>query len=236
MTETQRQNIAAEITDYLAELHGIPLPPVTAARYSQRVAVPSAAPVPVPVPSTPAPVPVPSTAPDPVPSAAAPKFGRLSNFLIELAAATKNKDYDFQTFTELVKLENESGLVVSHGDFNPDNILVSCQNPDAHANPVPYTAQKPHTGSVPNPHIVCVIDYAFASLSTPFADISRICNRMPAITKYFPARCASADLAFSQIRRSSADLVPNPKLIAMWDYVDSNYIEYMKKYHREVDI
>jgi aminoglycoside phosphotransferase (APT) family kinase protein len=117
------------------------------------------------------------------------QFGRLSGFLVRLAAATKNEKYDYDTFIELVKRENSGGLVLCHGDLNPDNILVK------------------------DNRLVCVIDYAFAGISAPDADISRICNRMPAIAKYF---------------------TPNPKLVAMWDYVDNNYVEYMKIYHKEV--
>jgi aminoglycoside phosphotransferase (APT) family kinase protein len=114
---------------------------------------------------------------------------RLSKFLARLAKATKNREYDFGTLTELIKSENPNNLVLCHGDFNPDNILVA------------------------NNRLVCVIDYAFATISAPCADISRLCNRMPAIAKYF---------------------TPNPKLVDMWDYVDNNYIQYMKVYHKEV--
>ena len=116
---------------------------------------------------------------------------RLSNFLVRLAAATQNKEYDFNTFTELVKRENTDSLVLCHGDFNPDNILVA------------------------NNRLVCVIDYAFATISTPSADISRLCSRMPEIAEYFS---------------------PNPKLVGMWNYVDNNYIQYMKVYHKEVQM
>jgi aminoglycoside phosphotransferase (APT) family kinase protein len=57
--------------------------------------------------------------------------------------------------------------------------------------------------------LALVIDYAFASASSKDADLARICNRLPEIKKYV----------------GSVD----KDLIAMWDYVDANYIAYMNR-------
>ncbi len=106
----------------------------------------------------------------------------LSSFLKRLAVSTGNQQYDYSTFYELEKQEKLGGNVICHGDFNADNILIKDNN------------------------LELVIDYAFCSISSPFADISRICNRLPAIRPYMLE-----------------------SIIKMWDYVDDNYKNYMLK-------
>ncbi|MDR1917852.1 MAG: aminoglycoside phosphotransferase family protein [Christensenellaceae bacterium] len=133
------------------------------------------------------------------------QFARLSSFLIHLARATKNKDYDYETFVELVKLENTNELVLCHGDFNAGNVLI-------------YGGK-----------ISAVLDYAFATISTPMADLARMCNRLPPI----------ADMLIDAYQTKSGQVVDKKslnKLIAMWNYIDSNYINYMRRYHPEVDV
>ena len=113
------------------------------------------------------------------------RWERLSSFLARLAVSTGIPGYDYSTFDELKRQECTGNLVICHGDFNSDNIIVSEQD-----------------GRY---KLAVVIDYAFCTLSSPFADIARICNRLPAIRKYILTA-----------------------LIDMWDYVDANYRDYMR--------
>jgi thiamine kinase-like enzyme len=121
---------------------------------------------------------------------AIPKLELLSSFLIRLAKATKNPDYDYKTFDELLRLEKSEKLVLVHGDFNNKNILVN------------------------DGRLTAVIDYAFMTKSCKEVDYARLCSQLPEIAQYLGE--------------------PNKKLVAMWNYIDNNYIKYMKIYHPEV--
>lgn len=80
-----------------------------------------------------------------------------SQFLKELSLVSGG-DYDISKHVALEK-EEKLGLVLSHGDFNPGNILIR------------------------HGKICGVLDFAFVSYSTPLDDIARIVGRYPQIAR-----------------------------------------------------
>lgn len=81
-----------------------------------------------------------------------------SQFLKNLSLVSGG-EYDLNKHSALEE-EESHGLVLSHGDFNPGNILIRWGR-------------------------VCgVLDFAFVSRSTPLDDVARIVGRYPQISKY----------------------------------------------------
>lgn len=123
---------------------------------------------------------------------------RLSNFLDGLAAVSQN-DYDLAQHDFLKELESQD-LVCCHGDFNPGNIIL-----------------KDH-------RFYGVIDFAFAGVSSPLIDLSRIIGRTPGDFK--PLLLT----AFAE-----QGITVNPESLAqlqdIWRYVEAKYILYMKQNH-----
>lgn len=80
-----------------------------------------------------------------------------SQFLRELSFVGGG-EYDMSKHTALEKEEN-LGVVLSHGDFNPGNILIK------------------------HGKMCGVLDFAFVSYSTPLDDVARIVGRYPQIAR-----------------------------------------------------
>lgn len=128
-------------------------------------------------------------------------ISKLSTFLIDLAHISKidNKIYDFTVHNELILKENTEKLVLNHGDLNPGNILINS-----------------------NLEIEAILDFAFCSVSSNIDDLSRIIGRLP--DEFKPLLIES----FEKIFNDKVDNISLNKHIKMWNYVDQNYIDYMK--------
>ena len=125
---------------------------------------------------------------------------RLSLFLHNLAIISQiNENYDFSKHNELIKKENNYSLVLNHGDLNPGNILINS-----------------------NFEIEAVLDFAFCSISSYDNDLARIIGRMP--NEYKDLLINSFEKIFDT--KLNIDSLNN--LISMWNYIDNNYINYMK--------
>ncbi len=96
---------------------------------------------------------------------------------------------------------------VVHGDLNPGNILLD-----------------------ENDRMVAVIDFAFAGVSNSYVDLSRIIGRT------HPSFEAPMIDAYKAIVNSSIDENCMREIVKMWDYVDNQYILYMKEKHPEIQL
>ena len=125
---------------------------------------------------------------------------RLSDFLHNLALISQiDGKYDFAKHDELVKKENSLPLVLNHGDLNPGNILINS-----------------------NFEVEAILDFAFCSMSSNDNDLARIIGRMP--NEYKSLLINSYEKYFD----TKLDILSLDKLILMWNYIDNNYINYMK--------
>lgn len=124
-----------------------------------------------------------------------------SQFLKELSLVSGG-EYDLDKHMALEK-EERAQLVLSHGDFNPGNILMK------HG--------KMHG----------VLDFAFVSYSTPLDDVSRVIGRFPALEKPIVSQLkARGNFEDAEMRIA--------ELCQVWQYVEQQYIEYIKREHRDI--
>lgn len=86
------------------------------------------------------------------------KLPTTSQFLRELSLVSGG-EYDLSKHAAL-EIEEQKGLVLSHGDFNPGNILVR------------------------RGKMYGVLDFAFVSYSTPLDDVARIVGRRGSLAKF----------------------------------------------------
>lgn len=96
---------------------------------------------------------------------------------------------------------------VVHGDLNPGNILLD-----------------------ENDHMVAIIDFAFAGVSNSYVDLSRIIGRTN------PSFEAPMLDAYKSIVNHTVDENCMREIVQMWNYVDNQYILYMKKNHPEIQL
>lgn len=96
--------------------------------------------------------------------------------------------------------------VFSHGDLNPGNILIKDGN------------------------VVGVLDFAFACSSTPLNDLARLVERLP---KKHKDMFIDEYEKFFQVKIDANSL---NELVSMWEYVESQYIEYIKKNHPDIQL
>lgn len=130
---------------------------------------------------------------------------KLSKFLTDLSKVDDNY-YDYSDLMHLDKNE-EKEKVFCHGDLNIGNIILDEDN-----------------------NINAFIDFAFASISTRIADLSRISCRVSndflntIIRKY------------EKINSLTIDINELQNCNSMWKYVEEQYIIYMKKYQPEIKL
>ena len=131
------------------------------------------------------------------------KFQKVSDFLDNLSKVSKN-NYDITMHNYLKQLENQN-LCISHGDFNPGNLILK------------------------NGKLVAVIDFAFAGVSHKLTDISRILGRTPKdFEKYILQE-------FKQ-KNYKIDKKQLKKLNFLWQYVEEQYIKYIKQNHPTIKL
>lgn len=87
-----------------------------------------------------------------------------------------------------------------HGDLNPGNIIVNNEN-----------------------QVIAVIDFCFAGIGNPYADISRIIGRSPLEFKEIMIREYEGQLK-TKLNRETLD-----KFIQVWEDIDQGYIGYIRK-------
>ncbi len=96
---------------------------------------------------------------------------------------------------------------VVHGDLNPGNILLNEKD-----------------------QMVGVIDFAFAGISNNYVDLSRIIGRThPSFTKPMKE-------AYEHVMKEKVDCQRIEKMIHMWNYVEEQYILYIKENHPEIQL
>lgn len=122
---------------------------------------------------------------------------RLSDFLMRLSYVNGDENYPVSPIQFLEEVETPA---LVHGDLNPGNILINKRG-----------------------RLKAVLDYAFFSHSTPFADAARIIGRMP--DDFQP-------MFEKEFLRQTGQCLPDylPSLMAMWKTVEEDYIAYI---HRE---
>lgn len=125
-----------------------------------------------------------------------------SRFLQELSLVS-GEGYDLKHHATLEKIEKQEKHVLSHGDFNPGNLLVK------------------------RGKLVAVLDFAFASRSSPKNDLARIIGRLP--KNYKKCFLSEYQKIFGKIDQNELD-----ELISMWHYVEKRYVMYIKKAHPDI--
>ena len=107
---------------------------------------------------------------------------------------------------DFLKKNEQKCLILCHGDFNSGNILI-----------------KHHK-------MISVIDFAFVSYSSPLNDISRLIGRLD--ESYEKLLISEFEKAFE----TRVDVSDIKNLAQMWNYVDENYIAYIKANHPEISL
>lgn len=130
---------------------------------------------------------------------------KLSKFLTDLSKVDDNY-YNYSSLIDLDKREKEE-KVFCHGDLNIGNIILDKNN-----------------------NINAFIDFAFASLSTRIADLSRISCRVS--TDFLDAIIKK----YEKINSLTIDMNELQKCNSMWKYIEEQYIIYMKKYQPEIKL
>lgn len=134
------------------------------------------------------------------------KIETTSKFLENLSKIEKN-EYDLSRHNFLVEKENSESQVLSHGDLNGGNILID-----------------------ENKNICAILDFAFISKSSRVTDLARIIGRLP---EDFAEPMLDE---YNKLSKLSVDKDDILKLIDVYNYVDSKYIEFMRIYYPEISI
>ncbi len=128
-----------------------------------------------------------------------------SKFLENLSKVSgKGVGYDLTKHASLIQAENENGLVLSHGDLNPGNIIMR------------------------RGRMVGVLDFAFVSYSSPLDDLARLIGRSD--ESYFILLKNAYQKAFKQ-EINDEDI---KALISVWDYVEEKYVDYIRREHPDI--
>ena len=80
-----------------------------------------------------------------------------------------------------------------------------------------------------NHKLVAVIDFSFAGISSGLVDVSRIAGRCPA--EFKPILLAAYSKILRSVEQSDFDEIEQA-----WNYVDSQYILYIKQNHPEIKL
>lgn len=96
---------------------------------------------------------------------------------------------------------------VVHGDLNPGNILLD-----------------------ENDRMVGVIDFAFAGVSNNYVDLSRVIGRT------HPSFAEPMKEAYEAVMKEKVDMQRVENMIHMWNYVEEQYILYIKENHPEIQL
>ncbi|MDR0572372.1 MAG: phosphotransferase [Rickettsiales bacterium] len=114
--------------------------------------------------------------------------------------------YDYH-FHDVVKMEEKKELVYVFGDLNAKNILLDEKD-----------------------EIKCFLDYTFFGVSSRYTDLSRM-NSL--VDREF------LDKILFYYEKNSGfkiDLDIFNKYLKCWEYVEQRYIDYMKNYHKDVNL
>ena len=103
--------------------------------------------------------------------------------------------------------EVENQVQVVHGDLNPGNIILD-----------------------KNDRVVGFIDFAFSGISNNYVDLSRIVGRS------HPEFERPMIEAFENIMKTKVDIPRVHNMVHMWDYVEQQYILYIKENHPEIQL
>lgn len=101
----------------------------------------------------------------------------------------------------------ENRKQVVHGDLNPGNILLDEKD-----------------------RMVGVIDFAFAGISNNYVDLSRIIGRSDVAFEKPMVE------AYEKVMQEPVDLGRVKEVIRMWDYVEQQYILYIRRNHPEIQL
>lgn len=123
------------------------------------------------------------------------EFETVSSFLDRLSTIGQ-KDYDLGVHNIFKSVESE-GVVLSHGDLNPSNIIIK---------------DKKFYG---------IIDFAFAGLSAKYMDLARLISRTEG---EFSVMLIGG---IEDVYKDKINFEELCRMVDAWHYVDSKYIEYM---------
>ena len=125
---------------------------------------------------------------------------------LEELSKVDSEYYDFSMHDNL-KIMEEKGVVLNHADLNPGNILLD-----------------------ENFNVCGILDFAFVSVSSNINDVSRLIGRLPKDFHQIMLK------EFNKKFDSKVSLKQVYKVVDVWNYVESHYINYMKKNMPEIDI
>lgn len=131
------------------------------------------------------------------------KLPKTSTFLNQLSKVSDKQGYDIKKHQPLVLAEKQ-GLILTHGDLNPGNLIVK------------------------NGKLVAVVDFAFVSYSSVFNDVSRLLARCE---KSFEKHLIKA---FENKFNLRVDAKQICALQSVWQYVEKKYVEYIKLNHPDI--
>ena len=131
----------------------------------------------------------------------------LSNFLRELAKVDESIEYNYDLLEELEKDEKDH-IVFVHGDLNIGNILLD-----------------------KNDNFNAILDFSFAGLSDIYSDLSRICSRTED-----KSLLKSIVKNYEVLSGKKVDIDKVLTREKTWNYIDNQYIKYIKKHHPEIEL
>jgi aminoglycoside phosphotransferase (APT) family kinase protein len=133
-----------------------------------------------------------------------------SDFLCGLAKVNNDDEYDCdEIFKSLYQQEEAMGskLLLTHGDFNPGNILLN-----------------------ENYEMFAVLDYAFISYSCALPDLACVIARVPADFKDMLIQ------EYENISNTHVEIEKLNDLIYIRQEVEKDYIKYMARCHKDVEL
>lgn len=133
------------------------------------------------------------------------KLKTTSQFLANLSKVSgKGVGYDLSNHAPLIQAEKDDGLVLTHGDLNPGNIIIK------------------------HGRMVGVLDFAFVSFSSPLDDLARLIGRSDE-SYFIPLKNAFKRAFKMEIRDEEIN-----SLISVWDYVEEKYVDYIRREHPDI--
>lgn len=133
------------------------------------------------------------------------RLPRASTFLRNLSYVSAD-NYNLLYHKTLEKIERREKIGVTHGDFNPGNLIIR------------------------KGVLVGVLDFAFVSKSSPLNDLARIIGRLPvSYRKYFIDE-------FQKVFHCIVNYKELTDLERMWEYIEKKYIVYIKKMHPDIEL